>query len=60
MNSRAHIKQLGIALALTIICIPFALIITIFSAPFWLLFENTFPIESIGPSGPAEWCYLAV
>jgi hypothetical protein len=56
----ARIKLLVKALSLTIVCIPFAIIITVFSNPFWLWFEKTFSVESTGHSGPAEWCYIAV
>jgi len=45
---------------LMIICIPLAFIITVFSNPLFLWFEKTFSIESVGHSGPAEWCYIAV
>jgi len=54
------IKLLLIVLALGIICIPTALIITVLSNPLVLWIEKTFSIESVGHSGPAEWCYIAV
>jgi hypothetical protein len=60
MKFRARIKLLVIALTLTIICIPLAMIITVLSHPFWLWFEKIFSIESAGHSGPAEWCYIVV
>jgi len=60
MKIRERFKLLVIALTLIIICIPMAIIITIFSNPFFLWIENTFSIESVGHSGPAEWCYIAV
>jgi hypothetical protein len=56
----ARIKLLVIAFSLAIVCIPIAMIITIFSNPLWLWFEKTFPVEATGHSGPAEWCYIAV
>jgi len=49
-----------IAIVLAIVCTPLALIITVFTNPFWLWFEKTFSIESVGHSGPAEWCYITV
>jgi hypothetical protein len=27
--------------------------------PLWNWFENSHGIESVGHSGPADWCYLA-
>lgn len=55
-----NIKLLIVAFVLGIICIPLALIITVFSSPLFLWIEKTFSIESVGHSGPAEWCYIAV
>ena len=60
MKFRVRIKLLGLVLALIIICIPLAMIITVLSNPFWSWFENIFSIESVGHSGPAEWCYITV
>jgi hypothetical protein len=60
MNFKAHVKPLGTALLLIIICIPMAFIVTVLSNPFWLWIESTFSFESAGHSGPAEWCYIVV
>jgi hypothetical protein len=60
MKFRVRIKLLVMALTLIIICIPLAMIITVFSNPLFLWFENTFSVESVGHSGPAEWCYITV
>ena len=60
MKFRARIKILVIALTLIMVCIPLAIIITILSNPLFLWIENTFSIESVGHSGPAEWCYVTV
>jgi len=57
---RARIKLLVMAFVLAIICIPLAFIITVFSNPFWLWIEKTISVESVGHSGPAEWCYITV
>jgi 4-amino-4-deoxy-L-arabinose transferase-like glycosyltransferase len=60
MKFNNRIKLVLIALTLFIICLPLAFIITVFTNPFWLWIENTFSIESVGHSGPAEWCYITV
>jgi len=60
MKFNNRIKLVLISLTLFIICLPFAFIITVFTNPFWLWIENTFSIESVGHSGPAEWCYITV
>ena len=53
---RGAITGLGIAL----ISIPVALLVTMLLVPFWSWLEATSGIESLGHSGPAAWCYLAV
>ncbi len=50
------ITGLGVAL----ISIPVALIVTILLVPFWSWLEAISGFESLGHSGPAEWCYLVV
>lgn len=39
---------------------PIAIVVTIFLYPFWSWIEQTFAIESVGHSGPANWCFVAV
>jgi hypothetical protein len=48
----------GTTLAILLISVPLAIFITIVLRPLWSWLEATFNIESIGHSGPAEWCYL--
>ncbi len=60
MKFSASTKLVGIILVLMIICIPLAFIITVLSNPLFLWIEKTFSIESVGHSGPAEWCYITV
>ena len=43
-----------------LIAIPVAVVATILLLPLWRWVEASSGIESIGHSGPAEWCYLAV
>jgi H+/Cl- antiporter ClcA len=49
---------IGIGVAL--LSIPVAIIVAILLVPFWSWLEATSGIESLGHSGPAEWCYLVV
>jgi hypothetical protein len=37
-----------------------ALVATIFTWPFWGWFEATTGIESLGHSGPADWCFVVM
>lgn len=57
---RERLKGVLIAIALLIVCFPFAVIITIVTAPFWSWLELQTNVEAYGHSGPDEWCYLLV
>ena len=35
-----------------------SVVVTIYLTPFWRWIEASTGIESIGHSGPAEWCYI--
>lgn len=59
INMATRLRGIGVALAICIISAPIAVIITLALLPFWSWIESAFRIESIGHSGPAEWCYLA-
>lgn len=48
------------ALGVWVLSAPAAILATILLYPFWSWVEDTFRIESVGHSGPAEWCYLVV
>jgi hypothetical protein len=41
-------------------CFPISLLITFLLTPLWSWIEATYGIESIGHSGPADWCFLTV
>ena len=47
-------------LAVLIICMPIAFIGTILLIPLWSWIEATYAIESIGHSGPSDWCFELV
>ena len=58
MNTASRLRGFGIALAICIIAAPIAIVGTIALIPLWSWIESRFQIESIGHSGPSEWCYL--
>ena len=60
MNAAKALRAAGIALAICLIAAPVAFVATIWLLPLWSWIEANFSIESIGHSGPAGWCYLAV
>ena len=47
-------------LAVLVVCVPIAFIVTILLSPFWSWIEATYGIESIGHSGPSDWCFYVV
>lgn len=47
-------------LIIIIIAVPLSIVVTIVLSPFWSWFETSTGIESLGHSGPAEWCYLFI
>lgn len=56
-------RPVRIALAVVgviVISAPLSVLITILLFPFWSWLEASTGIESVGHSGPAEWCYVIV
>ena len=49
-----------LVVAMVLISAPLSIVVTLLLIPFWSWFESTTGIESIGHSGPAEWCYAVV
>jgi len=52
-----HLLSLAL---LAIAAIPAAFIITFMLYPLWSWIEATYGIESVGHSGPADWCFFAI
>jgi hypothetical protein len=59
-QSGHFVRTSMVALALLILCIPLAAVVTIVLLPVWSWLEARFAIESVGHSGPADWCYGVV
>jgi H+/Cl- antiporter ClcA len=47
-------------LGVVVIAIPLSIVTTIALLPVWSWLEASSGIESVGHSGPAEWCYAVV
>lgn len=43
-----------------LVCLPLSLIVTFIAMPLWRWLESSYGIESVGHSGPAQWCYVVV
>ena len=55
MQKAPRIFLLGLVAA--VISLPLGIILTIVLLPLWSWVEATTGIESVGHSGPADWCY---
>jgi hypothetical protein len=57
---RRSIRILMVSLGLLLLCAPLAAALTIALFPVWSWLEARFGVESVGHSGPADWCYGVV
>ena len=55
-----YLRLALITLAILIACLPIAFIVTFLLSPLWSWIEATYGIESIGHSGPSDWCFYVV
>jgi hypothetical protein len=46
-------------IGLAILAAPIALVLAFLLVPLWSWLESAHGIESVGHSGPAQWCYVA-
>ena len=58
INMKKPFSTILSLLIIIIIAVPLSIVVTIVLSPFWSWFEASTEIESLGHSGPAEWCYL--
>jgi len=54
------LRHVAVALGIAVVCLPAAFILTFLLLPLWSWIEATYKIESVGHSGPADWCFWAV
>jgi hypothetical protein len=57
---RRPVRYFFAGLAVLVVCMPIAFIGTFLLSPLWSWMEKTYGIESIGHSGPADWCFYVV
>ena len=55
-----YLRYFLAGLAILIVCMPVAFIGTFLLSPLWSWIEKTYGIESIGHSGPSDWCFYVV
>jgi len=54
------LRLFAIICGILLVCIPIAIIATFLLSPLWSWIESTYGIESMGHSGPSEWCFVVV
>jgi hypothetical protein len=52
--------RLAIIVAVVLIGMPVTFAATIALLPLWSMIERRYGIESVGHSGPADWCFWVV
>jgi hypothetical protein len=57
---RRPVRYFFAGLAVLVVCMPIAFIGTFLLSPLWSWMEKTYGIESIGHSGPSDWCFYVV
>lgn len=58
-RDRKHFsRHVIVCVMLALVSLPMGAILTLALLPFWRWLEASYAIESVGHSGPAEWCYL--
>ena len=53
-------RALLLVVVVLLMSAPASIVITLFLLPLWSWVEDASGVESIGHSGPAEWCYLVI
>jgi hypothetical protein len=57
---RSFLHRLAIIVAIVLIGVPVTFAATIALLPLWSMIERRYGIESVGHSGPSDWCFWAV
>jgi hypothetical protein len=53
-------RRAAVLILNAVAAMPASVIATLASIPFWSFVERRFGIESVGHSGPADWCFEVV
>ena len=52
--------RLATTIAIVVLGVPITFAVTIALMPLWSMIERRYGIESVGHSGPADWCFWTV
>jgi hypothetical protein len=58
-QTRPTIRHVLAGLTILLVSVPASVLFTLLLLPLWRWLEQNFGIESVGHSGPAEWCFGA-
>ena len=59
-DMRRVVRGIVLLAGIVVLSIPLTIVVTIMLLPLWAAIERRWGIESIGHSGPADWCFWAV
>lgn len=59
LRARSTLGYVILLVAVLLAATFLGVLLTLLLVPFWRWLEATYGVESIGHSGPAEWCYVA-
>ena len=54
------IRTILLSVIALVVTAPLSIVVTVVLFPFWSWLESSSGIESVGHSGPADWCYLFI
>jgi hypothetical protein len=54
------IRHLVATIVVVLVSLPLSVVLTLTMMPAWRWIEERYGIESIGHSGPADWCFMIV
>lgn len=57
MAGRSGVRWAVIVVIELLVCAPVAFIVTFLMSPFWGWYRARTGIESLGHSGPSDWCF---
>jgi hypothetical protein len=52
------LRDVVAAIGVLLVSLPFSGVLTLVLMPLWRWIEARYGIESVGHSGPAEWCFV--
>lgn len=54
------VRHLVATIAVGLVSLPLSVALTLAMMPVWRWIEARYQIESIGHSGPADWCFMTM